>query len=263
MADADLVLDSLTDSDFETFVRRFSPRLLATACRIVGKIEDAEDAVQESLMSAWRARMDFDGRSSLYTWLHRIVVNRCLQVLRSRAPDALNAAALGDDWGTQQGLWSPSTLTPEQKLAMVASVERALISLPPELKAVLLLRDVEELSSKEVAVQLNISDAAVRQRLHRARTIMAELLRPELCAGRELTCGGRLDLLFDHLDHCLNHELSCQVDEHLMGCKTCTGLREGYRVAILTTGDLALTVLEPSPRFIEGVLRRLEATGSQ
>lgn len=262
MTDEDSMPDSLTDSDFETFVRRFSPRLLATARRIMGNIEDAEDAVQESLLSAWRARVDFDGRSSLYTWLHRIVVNRCLQVLRSRGIGALSATALGDDWGTKRGLWSLSTLTADQRLEIAESVERALTSLPPELKAILLLRDVEELSSKEVAVQLNITDAAVRQRLHRARTIMAEILRPELCAGRELTCGGRLDLLFDHIDRCLTQELSSQVDEHLMGCKTCAGLREEYRVAILTTGELARTAVEPSTLFIEGVLRRLEMTRS-
>jgi predicted DNA-binding protein (UPF0251 family) len=120
--------------------------------------------------------------------------------------------------------WSEPVFSLEKRIAMRRSIQKALNLIPEDFRIVLILRDVEEWSSREVADRLGIPDAAVRQRLHRARTAMAELLRPELCEGPELTCGGQLDLLLDYIDRALPAELQTPVHEHIQGCEACTGL---------------------------------------
>ncbi len=140
--------------------------------------------------------------------VHRIVVNACLAVLRT----ARAKTEVSIETGSRtialafEGLpsaWSEPGPSLEKRVAMRQALQRALSSIPEEFRTVLLLRDVEELSSREVSERLGIPDTAVRQRLHRARSAMAELLRPELCDGPERLCGGQLDLLMDYIDNAL------------------------------------------------------------
>ncbi len=88
------------------------------------------------------------------------------------------------------------------------------------------------LSSKEVAAQLGLSDAAVRQRLHRARQLVAERLRPEVRGAASITCGGNLDLLQDAIDHDLVGDLVAEVAAHIGECVICQGLRGHYEDTI-------------------------------
>lgn len=224
-------------SAFATLVTLVGPKLVASATRILRRRQEAEDAVQETLLAVWKSIRKFEGGSSLYTWMHRILINSCLARLRStRAAEEIVLSNLDDknmpgertprDNRGQQG----STL--EKQIAMRHTVEKALQQIPEEFRTVLLLRDVEELSSKEAAELIGISDSLVRQRLHRARTMMAEILRPELCSGRELTCGGQLDLLMDYIDGLLSVEMFDPVDSHIASCEACTRLLLAYRGAI-------------------------------
>jgi RNA polymerase sigma-70 factor, ECF subfamily len=234
------LLDRLRSGDpeaFEYLVRTYSARLLATASRILGADRDAQDAVQDGMISAWKSIASFEGSSGLYTWLHRIVVNACLARLRT-AP-AQKEVSISDDERTVnlafEGLpmaWSEPGPSVEKRLAMRRSLQKALDLIPEEFRAVLILRDVEELSSRDVAQQLGVPDATVRQRLHRARSAMAELLRPELCNGPELTCGGQLDLLFDYIDSALPLALKDPVQEHIEGCPACNPLFHTYRMTV-------------------------------
>jgi RNA polymerase sigma-70 factor (ECF subfamily) len=222
---------------FEELVRTSSGRLLATAYRILGSEDAAQDAVQEGLIAAWKAIASFEGESSLSTWLHRIVVNASLARLRSAK--GRGEVSLSDETGTVAsafeglaGAWTEPGPRLETKLAMRTAIQKALRLIPEEFRTVLVLRDVEELSSREVAERLGIPDATVRQRLHRARAAMAEILRPELCGGAELTCGGQLDLLLDYIDAALPAELQVPVHEHLESCETCGSLLEIYRTTV-------------------------------
>lgn len=180
---------------FEELVRQTAPRLLATITRILGPQADAEEALQETFISAWKSIEGFDRRASLATWLHRIAVNAALGRLRTaqRHPTTSLSSEeqqIGLPFDGIPAAWAEPGPTLEKRIAMRRAIQRALDMIPADLRLVLLLRDVEELSSREVAEQMGITDAAVRQRLHRARTAMAEILRPELCDGPELTCGG-------------------------------------------------------------------------
>ena len=224
-------------ASFERLVRSNSARLLATASRILGSERDAQDVVQEALISAWKSIDTFEGTSSLYTWLHRIAVNACLARLRTARSKSEVSIADADRPVSLafEGLpsaWSHSGPSLEQRLAMRRAIQKALNLIPEDLRIVLLLRDVEELSSHEVSERLGIADTAVRQRLHRARTAMAEVLRPELCGGPELTCGGQVHLLLDYIDNKLPSALQPPVHAHIEGCLACTALLNTYRKTI-------------------------------
>lgn len=236
----DSLLQGLQRGDpgsFEQLARTYGARLLATAGRMLGDESEAQDAVQETLISAWKGISGFAGASSLYTWLHRITVNACLARLRTaRAKSEVSIADDRRTIGTAfEGLppaWADEGPGMERQITMRNALKKAMAAIPDELRVVMLLRDVEGLSSREVAEQLGITDATVRQRLHRARTLMAELLRPELCDGPELICGGQLDLLLDYIDNALPGELQGPVHGHIEGCPACASLRDIYRMTI-------------------------------
>lgn len=224
-------------ASFEDLVKTYSGRLLATAARILNSESDAQDVVQETLISAWKGIAGFEGTSSLYTWLHRITVNACLARLRTaRVKSEVSIADENKSVGIAfEGLptaWSEPGPGVEKQIVMRRALQKALTAIPEEFRTVLLLRDVEDLSSREVAERLGIPDTTVRQRLHRARALMAELLRPELCDGPELICGGQLDLLMDYIDNALPVDLQAPVHDHVEGCPACSSLRDTYRMTI-------------------------------
>jgi RNA polymerase sigma-70 factor (ECF subfamily) len=170
--------------------------LVAHCYRMLGSLHDAEDSVQETYLRAWRGFADFEGRSSVKTWLYRIATRVCLNALqhssRRMVPAALGAPGTDPDnvggreleisWlepfpdlllnadpaavvGTRQSL----------RLAMVAALQH----LPPRQRAVLVLRDVLAWPAVEVAEFLETSTAAVNSSLQRARAELARLAPEE------------------------------------------------------------------------------------
>jgi RNA polymerase sigma-70 factor (ECF subfamily) len=172
---------------FETLVRLHGPRLLSTARRIVGNEEDARDVVQSAYVSAFRAIADFEGASQLSTWLHRIVVNTALMRLRAqrrRPEESIDALlpqfAADGHHGERFTSWAmPADQLLERKETRM-TVRRAIEDLPDGYRTVLVLRDIEELSTREVATMLDITPAAVKVRLHRARQALFTLLRARM-----------------------------------------------------------------------------------
>lgn len=176
--------------DLEEMVRRFGPRLLSVARRLVRNEEDARDVVQEGLIAAFRARDSFQGQSSPETWLHRIVVNAALMRLRCRrrrpetSIEDLLPRFLED--GHHEAHIHDWPETPEALMGRRETVDlvRSCIDRLPEAhRAILILRDVEELSTEEAAEALSISVGAAKVRLHRARQALRGLLAPFFEAG--------------------------------------------------------------------------------
>ncbi len=169
----------------EILVRAETPRLLAVALRYLRSEEDARDAVQEGFVAAFRAIGRFQGGSSLSTWLHRIVVNACLMKLRAgrRHPEASIEELLPrfDETGHRIGEPEEGRESPEAALARSQTrraVRAAIDRLPGNYRTILMLRDIEELSTAEVAQALGLSENAVKIRLHRARqALRAGLVR--------------------------------------------------------------------------------------
>lgn len=173
------------DADaFEQVVRVHGPRLLSVARRILGDEEDARDSVQSAFLSAYRALGSFEGGARLSTWLHRIVVNASLMRLRTRRrrpeasieellPRFLEDGHQADpDWS-----WNASAKDLLKQKETCARVRAAVARLPESYRTVLMLRDIEELSTAEAARALGVSETAVKLRLHRARQALATILR--------------------------------------------------------------------------------------
>jgi len=171
---------------FETMVRIFGGRLLAVARRLTRNDEDARDVVQAAYLSAFRGLNDFEGACQLSTWLHRIVVNTALMHLRSRRRkpedpiDALLPAFHQDGHHVEQfSEWfAPADQLLERRHTR-STVRACIQRLPENYREVLILRDIEELSTQEVADALFMTPTAVKVRLHRARQALSTLLRKE------------------------------------------------------------------------------------
>jgi RNA polymerase sigma-70 factor, ECF subfamily len=189
--DEHAVLDAARSGDpdaFEQLIAKHRPSLLAHSYRILGSRQDADDAVQEALLSAWRAIPRFEGRSSVRTWLYRIATNASLDLIARRrrraAPlesePAGNPAAgltevpLTDD--TRPEPHPDDQLMPEARYERREAVElafsEALRHLPSRPRAALILRDVLGFRAREAAEVLSTSPAAVNSALHRARAAL-------------------------------------------------------------------------------------------
>jgi RNA polymerase sigma-70 factor (ECF subfamily) len=178
----------------EEFVRQaegFRRELLAHCYRMLGSVDDAEDLVQEVLLRAWRSHEKFEGRSSVRTWLYRIATNACLSALQHRdrryLPSGLGAPG-NDPHGTIElagpevrwvqpipdALVDPAEIVAGRnhlRLALIVSLQH----LPPQQRAVLLLREVLAFPAAEVAEILDLSVPAVKSSLQRARAKLDEL----------------------------------------------------------------------------------------
>ena len=173
------------DAAYEELVRREGGRMLTLARRMMGREEDAQDAVQDAFLSAFRSLDRFDGRSALATWLYRITANACLMRLRTqrRRPekriDDLLPTYLED--GHQRNPtrpWKPGGAGGIEESERRALVRSKIDELPEPYREVLLVRHMEELDTEAAAEVLGLTPAAVKTRLHRARQALRELLAP-------------------------------------------------------------------------------------
>ena len=171
----------------ERLVRDHAGWMLSVARRYVKEDALAEDCVQEAFLSAFSNIDEFEGRSSLKTWLHRITVNAALMKLRSlRRHDSQSIDELLPEFDANdcriEAPWHHMA-TPAELLERKDT--RALIAamigeLPDGYRIILLLRDIEERSTTEVAELLGLSESNVKVRLHRARAALKKLLEPIL-----------------------------------------------------------------------------------
>jgi RNA polymerase sigma-70 factor (ECF subfamily) len=183
--------------DHQAFAALTDPyrRELQLHCyRILGQVQDAEDAMQETLLSAWSALESFEERSTLRSWLYRIATNRCLNMLRDsgRRPATAAGVASTPPEPTRYGevLWlepypdallegiADSAAGPEARYetreAVTLAFLTALHRLPPRQRAVLVLRDVLGFSATDVAAMLDTSPTSVNSALIRARATIEE-----------------------------------------------------------------------------------------
>lgn len=181
---------------FSELARIHHSELLAHCYRMLGSMHDAEDALQEAMIRAWRALPRFDGRSSFRTWIYRIATNtsldsigspvrRVLPVDQTAPANPLDGPGsplvestwiepFPDSWlGIEAGMSGP-----ESRYEMRESVELAFVAalqlLPPNQRAVLILRDVLGFSAREVAATLEVTEASVTSALQRARRTLDE-----------------------------------------------------------------------------------------
>jgi RNA polymerase sigma-70 factor (ECF subfamily) len=190
MTEATLALAQAGDGEaFRELIDPYRRELQAHCYRILGSVQDAEDVLQEALLAAWRSIGRFDGRS-LRAWLYKIATNRCLNYLRgeSRRPQPADVPHRGTDWNGQGQSAEPWWLEPypddlddlapnpearyDARESIALSFVAGLQHLPPQQRAVLVLRDVLGFPAAETAGILSTTQAAVNSALIRARAAL-------------------------------------------------------------------------------------------
>jgi RNA polymerase sigma-70 factor (ECF subfamily) len=161
---------------FGTLVRRHSDRLWAVALRTLGDPDEAADAVQDALISAYRGAAGFRGESAVTTWLHRVVVNACLDRVRRR--QARPSVPLEDrDLAARHDEHAAT----DARL----DVRAALAALPADQRAAVVLVDIEDLPIAQAALVLGVPEGTVKSRCSRGRTAIAAMLRERNPQGLE------------------------------------------------------------------------------
>jgi len=183
---------TVTPDEIAHLVRTHSDWMLGAAFRILRDRAHAEDAVQVAFTKIWSKIHAFEGRSALQTWMHRIVVNEALMTLRKIK--RRNELSIGDllpvfdESGCRVELESNSPATPETLLSRRQThnnVRDAIMALPDNYRLVLCLRDIEGFSTVETSKALELSEANVKVRLHRARAALKTLLESHI-KGQQL-----------------------------------------------------------------------------
>src|SRR5687767_8300775 len=175
---------------FEALMRQYNPRLFRVARSILKDEAEAEDALQEAYIQAYRKMADFRGDAEVGTWLTRIVINQALMQLRRRRREQIVVPfnRQGSDHDAQEvdvadmRAESPSDITLRAEIRRI--IERRIDELPVAFRTVFVMRDVEEMTVHETAECLGIPEATVRTRLFRARALLRESLERDIDTAR-------------------------------------------------------------------------------
>lgn len=182
---------------FDELFNTYGARLHSFAMRMCKNEEDAKDVVQETLISVFRSLRDFRGQGSFRAWFFTIAANACRKMKRKGKFEPEHELSLDEliptpaSEGQKPDIpdWSQS---PEQlfdRAELKAQVERAIAELPAAYRVVLILRDIEQLTTEETANSLNLSPEAVKSRLHRARLFVRDRLAQYWQADAESFAG--------------------------------------------------------------------------
>jgi RNA polymerase sigma-70 factor (ECF subfamily) len=162
--------------DFDRLYRDHVDRIYRFAQRLCGQADDAKDLVQDTFLNAYRGLKHFRGEAQLSTWLYTIAARACIRMRRKRKGEPERELSLDEFIPTSDGefrLQIPTEgLTPEEALAnkeLRRALQEAIQKLPKKYRLVLVLRDMEGLSAKEVGSIMGLNERAVKSRLHRAR----------------------------------------------------------------------------------------------
>lgn len=177
---------------FATLVERHERRVYNLALRMTGREEDARDATQDAFLAALRKLKTFRGEAAFTTWMHRVTVNACYDLLRKR-----QRAPLLHERDDRDAPPRPEPSVPDHADAVELSVDvrEALLQVPLDFRAVLILCDVQDLAYQDAAEILGVPVGTVKSRLHRGRVALARALggpagtreRPEVPGSSEGT----------------------------------------------------------------------------
>lgn len=166
---------------FAVLMRRYEDRLFNTVFHMLGNMEDAQDVVQETFISAYQSLQSFKGDSQFFTWLYRIAFNTAMSHKRKQKGTVSYDAGRNGEVGREPVDGSDFNRPGHalEKLEEERRIQRVLNRLSPEHKIVLILKDMEEQKYEDIAEILQIPIGTVRSRLHRARIELRELLQRE------------------------------------------------------------------------------------
>jgi RNA polymerase sigma-70 factor (ECF subfamily) len=232
--------------DIERSVALMQKTIFSFAMKVCGHREDAEDTMQEVLVSSLPHLRKIDGPKALAVWLYKAARTRCwMSKRRSKFAPAQNLSLdeLMPDGRELQALLASHEANPEEALAQSQDAERvrdAVLRIPPQYRLILVLHDMEDLDSQEVAKIAGLREGTVRVRLHRARLFVRRELSQAARAskssktklGKPPSCRQMFAGLSEYLDGRLD-ELSCEnVQKHLLDCPACVAFLTDLRRAV-------------------------------
>ncbi len=156
---------------FEALMQRHERAVFNLAYRMMGRMEDAREVTQDAFLSCFRHLRSFRGDAAFSTWLHRVAVNACYDALRRRQPPSVSIDERIDAESREPD--------PADQAAAAADVQRALLAIPVDFRAVLVLHELQDLAVEDVAAALEVPVGTVKSRLHRGRVALARALRRE------------------------------------------------------------------------------------
>jgi len=154
---------------FSELVRRHERRVYNLAYRVLGREEDARDATQDAFLSALRKLSSYRGDAAFTTWMHRVTVNACYDILRKRKREPQAELPEEPDEGPRHADHAETT-------AISVDVRRALLEVPFEFRAPLVMHDVQDLPYDQIAEILGVPVGTVKSRIHRGRVALAAAL---------------------------------------------------------------------------------------
>jgi len=250
----------------EELLVRYQPRVYRFGMRMCGDVEDASDVMQDTLLAMAQSLETFRGDASVSTWLYTIARRFCLRKRRKStfAPtheESLDAA----DSRLAETLPSPAE-PPDDTVArheIASAVDRAIGALDPGQREVLVLRDIEGLSAREVAEVVGLSVDAVKSRLHRARVAVRQALTPVLpdrfapAPGPE--CPDVLTMLSRHLEDDLPGSACAALEAHVSRCPSCQGACDSLKRALVLCRETPArqTTAQAEPAVRDAVRRFL------
>ena len=246
----------------EALLQRHEARLYRFARRLCRQHEDAEDVLQESLLAAARGLSGFRGASSIGTWLYAIARSFCIKKRRRSVFAPVEVSLDTQASLAARGLADPARRPDEalEATRLEAALERAIAALARPYREVLLLRDVEGLSTAEVAEVTGLSVPAVKTRLHRARGRLREALAPLMAARGEAAasalarpCPDVVRLFSRHLEGDISARTCASMESHLASCPRCQASCEGLKQVL----RMCRTAPEPAvPADLQDKVRR-------
>lgn len=216
----------------EALLATVAPSIHRFGVRMCRNVHDAEDVLQDTLLSVANHLADFEGRSSFSSWVFALTRSACVRKrrgLKNQAP--VSDAGLSE---TQDSAPSPETRAADHELA--AALSSMLDGLSDDHREVILLRDVEGLSAPEAANVLGISVDALKSRLHRAREALRTALRPLLEPQLERAASGCPDVVAlwsKKLEGDLSQGDCSAMEKHLEGCPSCGAACDALKKALL------------------------------
>lgn len=160
---------------FEILMRRHNQRIYRIVRGILRDDNEAEDVMQDAYVRAYQHLAQFEGRSTFVTWLSRIAMHEAFARLQRQRKET----SLDSEYRSEDMNFASASSSPEQQAAnteLGAALQSAILSLPPKYRSVMMLRDVEELSTAEAASTLEISEDSIKVRLHRAHALVRRAL---------------------------------------------------------------------------------------
>lgn len=173
--DEDLVRRFLSGdrAAFAALVERHERRVYNLALRMTGREEDARDATQDAFLTVLRKLSSFRGEAAFTTWLHRVTVNACYDLLRKRQRQPMLERGASED---RPAIEPPPVPDHADTSDLSIDVQRALLEVPEDFRVVMILHDVRDLPHDEVARILGVPVGTVKSRLHRGRIALARAL---------------------------------------------------------------------------------------